>query len=102
METPKSLRGKPRGKLTLDDCVFFTLRNANRNKKWLTFWNIQQIIKEQTGKFYGEATISASIRNMRKDYCRELYELPIYGEVIEKRRMFNSKGYEYKLILKGE
>ena len=102
METPKSLQGKPQSKLTLDDCVFFTLRNANRNKKWLTFWNIQQIIQKQTGKFYGEPTISASIRNMRKNHCREAYELPKYGEVIEKRKMFNSKGYEYKLILKGE
>ena len=102
MDTPKSLQGKPRGKLTLDDCVYFCLRNANRKREWLTFWKIQKIIQEQTGKFYGEPTISASIRNMRKDHCRDAYELPLYGEVIQKRKMFNSKGYEYKLILKGE
>jgi|TARA_R110000823_G_C15573411_1_gene462074 hypothetical protein len=102
MELPKSLQGKPKSKLTLDDCVFFTLRNASRNNKWLTFWSIQKIIKEQTGKFYGEPTISASIRNMRKEHCREAYDLPRFGEVIKKKKMFNSKGYEYKLILKGE
>tara|TARA_B100000780_G_C21018077_1_gene407924 strand:- start:71 stop:379 length:309 start_codon:yes stop_codon:yes gene_type:complete len=102
MNTPKSLEGKPKSKLTLDDCVYFCLRNANLRKKWLSFWQIQKSIQEQTGKFYGEPTISASIRNMRKDHCRDAYELPKFGEVITKKRMFNGKGFEYKLILKGE
>ena len=102
MDIPNSIKNKPRSKLTLDDCVFLTMRKASINKRWLSFWEMQEIIKNSTGRFFGEPTISASIRNMRKDYCREAYNLPINGEVIEKRRRKNSKGYEYKLILKEE
>ena len=102
MENPKSLQNKPKSKLTLDDCVFLILRNANLRGEWMNFWTISERILNTVNRKYGEPTISASIRNMRKDHCREAYELPKYGEVIKKRRMFNSKGYEYRLILKGE
>jgi predicted metal-dependent hydrolase len=102
MELPTALQGKPKSKLTLDDCVFLVLRNANARGEWMNFWTISERILGTVNKKYGEPTISASIRNMRKEHCREAYELPKYGEVILKRRMFNSKGYEYKLILKGE
>ena len=63
-------------------------------------------VKEQihslnrTNKFFGEATISASIRNMRKDHCRRAYKLPRYGEIVSKRRKHNSRGYEYKFDIK--
>ncbi len=97
-EVPQSIKEKPKSKLTVDDCVFLCLRKG----KYMSFWHIQGMIKQNVGKFYGEPTISASIRNMRKDYCREAYDLPMYGEVIEKRKIWNSKGYEYKLITKGE
>lgn len=83
---------------TLDDFIYMCMRNG----KWWTFWELQQTIKNKTGKFFGEPTISAAIRNMRKDYAREKYDLSMYDEVIEKKRMWNSKGWKYKLILKGE
>lgn len=85
-------------KLTLDDCVYLCMRNG----KWWTFWKLQQTIKNKTGKFYGEPSISAAIRDLRKEPQREKYKLKPYGEVIEKRRLFNSNGYEYKLLIKGE
>jgi len=113
MGVPKSIEKKSRNKYTVDDCVFMTLRSGNLKNNWLMFHEIQQkIVNAYAGwfgeeyarkkRFYGEPTISACIRNMRKDKCRDAYELPKYGEVIEKRKRHNSKGYEYKLILKGE
>ena len=102
MQLPLSLQGKPKSKLTLDDCVFLVLRNANSRGEWMSFWSISERILSTVDKKYGEPTISASIRNMRKDHCRDAYELPRLGEVVLKKRMFNGKGYEYKLILKGE
>lgn len=80
-------------KLTLDDCVYLCMKNGD----WWTFWTLQSTIKDRTGRFFGEPTISASIRNLRKDYAREKYKLNPYGEVIEKRRIEGRKGYEYKL-----
>ena len=56
------------------------------------------MIKEKTGKFYGEPTISASIRNLRKEPAREKYNLNWHGEVVEKRKRSTGKGFEYKLI----
>ena len=79
---------------SLDDCVLLTL--ASDGKYW-TFWNIQDKINATWGKYYGEPTISAAIRNLRKDYARERYGFPSYGEVVEKRSRLTGKGYEYKL-----
>ena len=79
---------------TLDDCVLLTL--ASDGQYW-TFWNIQAKIKATWGKFYGEPTISAAIRNLRKDNARARYGFPAYGEVVEKRLRTKGKGYEYKL-----
>ena len=89
----------PISKLSLDDCVFNCLseRDSLGGVYYWTFWGIQARIKEQTGQFYGEPSISAAIRNIRKPYARKRYGLPNTGEVITKRRKANSKGYEYKL-----
>ena len=84
----------PMNKITLDDCVYLCMRDG----KWWTFWELQSTIKEKAGKFYGEPTISASIRNMRKDYCREKYGLPRSDEVIFKKRIPNGKGWIYRLV----
>ena len=92
---PKHIAGKKLDQLTLDDCVFLTLRKG----RFMMFHEIQEVIKNTTRKFYGLPTISASIRNMRKDYARNQYELHPYKEVIEKRR--RGKGYEYKLHIGG-
>jgi|TARA_R110002020_G_scaffold318174_1_gene533722 hypothetical protein len=80
----------------LDDYVFVCMRNG----KWWTFWELQQVIKEKTGKFYGEPTISAAIRNLRKDYARVKYNLSQCDEVVEKKRLWNSNGWKYRLIIK--
>ena len=85
-------------KITLDDCVYLCMRNGN----WWTFWQLQQKIKAKVGIYYGEPSISAAIRDLRKQPQREKYNLKPLGEVVIKKRMFNSKGYEDKLILKGE
>jgi hypothetical protein len=69
-----------------------------RNGKWWTFWELQSVIKEKTGKFYGEPSISAAIRELRKTPCREKYNLPFNGEIVDKKRIQGGKGYKYKLI----
>jgi hypothetical protein len=81
-------------KLTLDDCIYRCMRDGN----YWTFWELQSHIKEKTGMFFGEPSISAAIRNMRKDYARKIYNLPAFGEVIEKKRRTSGKGFKYKLI----
>jgi len=81
-------------KLTLNDCVYLCMRDNG----WWTFWKLQQKIKDKTGVFYGEPSISAAIRDLRKEPQRKKYNLANFGEVVEKRKMFNSKGFEYKLI----
>ena len=83
-------------KPSLDDCVYLCMSNGS-NSYW-TFWELQYAIKEKTGTFYGEPSISAAIRNIRKADRRAKYNLPPYGEVIEKKRRTAGKGYKYKLI----
>ena len=87
-------------KLTLTDALYLCMRNG----KYWTFWDLQRVIQDRTGSFYGEPTISAGIRNLRKDKYRAKYGLPFAGETITSRRIQNGKGYEYKLIehIKGE
>ena len=90
-----------RKNLTLDDMVFLVMRSGSQ--MWYTFWELQSIIKEKSGKFYGEPSISAAIRNLRKDDRRAKYKLPRYGEVVERKRRSSGKGYKYRLIMnKGE
>jgi len=79
--------------LTLDDCVFLCMNKGG----WWSFWELQAMIKEKTGKFYGEPTISASIRNLRKEPARLKYGLSKYDEVVFKKRIENGKGFKYKL-----
>ena len=81
---------------SLDDMVFLVMRS----EAYFTFWELQSIIKEKTGKFYGEPSISAAIRNLRKDDRRAKYKLPRYGEVVERKRRSSGKGYKYRLIMK--
>lgn len=85
-------------KLTLDDCVFICMRNGN----WWTYWDLQRVIKTNTGTFYNENSISASIRNFRKDHVRSKYQLSLQCEKLEKRRIENKKGWEFRLIGVGE
>ncbi len=80
-------------KYGLDDYVMRCMSNF----QWWTFWDLQTTIKEKTGQFYGEPTISAAIRNIRKDYMRSKYNLPKDGEVVAKERIPHKKGYRYKL-----
>ena len=79
---------------SLDDFVFKCMSNG----KYWTFWHLQDCIKKNTGNFYGEPSISAAIRNLRKEPARKKYNLPYAGEVVLKKRIAGGKGYEYKLI----
>ena len=54
-------------------------------------------IQEKTNTFYGEPTISAAIRNLRKEKYRQKYNLSLFGETIIKKRSTSQKGYQYKL-----
>jgi hypothetical protein len=74
----------------------YVMRCLSDFQPW-TFWKIQQRINEKTGKFYGEPSISAAIRNIRKPYMRTKYGLPMTGEVVNRERIPNGKGYQYKL-----
>lgn len=80
---------------TLDDFVWGCMSDG----RWWTFWELQDAIKKITGIYYGEPTISASIRNLRKDYAREKYNLPLLDEVVVKKRRSSGKGYKYKLLI---
>jgi hypothetical protein len=77
----------------LDDYVIKCMSDF----RWWTFWDLQRMIQTKTGKFYGEPTISAAIRNIRKDYMRLRHDLPCFDEVVERRRIPMKKGYQYKL-----
>ena len=81
-------------KLTLTDGLYLCMRDGT----YWTFWDLQKVIKDKTGSFYGEPTISAGIRNLRKYEYRNKYGLPLLGDTITKRRVRNGKGYEYKLV----
>ena len=84
-------------KLTsLDDFVWKCMSNG----KYWTFWELRDCIKNNTGNYYGEPTISAAIRNLRKEPARIKYSLPMTGEVVVKKRITGGKGYQYKLIEK--
>ncbi len=82
-------------KMTLDDMVYLCMKDG---VTWWTYWSLQRVIKNRSGTFYGEPSISAAIRNLRKDKQRARYNLKKYGEVIEKRKIKNGRGYEFKLI----
>ena len=71
------------------------------DEKWWTFWELQSHIENMTGRFYGEPSLSAAIRDLRKDRFRRRYGLPLVGEVVVKQRIPYKKGYQYRLI-KGE
>jgi len=80
-------------KLTCDACVLKCLGDF---KAW-TFWELQAEIKNGTGQFFGEPTISAAIRTLRRHESRKKYDLPLNGEIIDRERILNGKGYKYKL-----
>ncbi len=79
-------------KITSDECVLKCLSNF---QAW-TFWQLQQEISNRTGKFFGEPTISAAIRVLRRPASREKYNLPRYGEIIRKERIPDGKGFTYQ------
>lgn len=80
----------------LDKYVF----NCLKDHHWWTFWELQELIQQMTGKFYGETSISAAIRNLRKFKQRQRFDLPLDldTEVIEKKKRDSGKGYQYRLI----
>ena len=73
---------------SLDDCVYICMRSG----QWWNFWDLKKEF-EKKGYYFGEPSISASIRNLRKGPARKKYNLPKFGEVIEKRKISGSKGF---------
>jgi|TARA_Y100000015_G_C2359224_1_gene74422 hypothetical protein len=66
-----------------------------KDGKWWTYWTLQKVIKERTGTFYGEPSISAAIRNLRKEKEKNKYGLP--DDAVIREKITNQKGYKYKL-----
>jgi hypothetical protein len=79
---------------SVTDYVYLAMSNG----QWWTFWELQDVINRNVGKFYGEPTISAAIRELRKYEPRKKYGLPLNGEIVIKRKIQNRKGNEYRLI----
>ena len=88
-------------KFTLDECVYICMHKGDR---WWTYWDLQQLIKEKTGVFYGEPSISASIRNLRKADRREKFGIDrdLNFDPCPKRRIVGGKGYEFRLLKNKE
>jgi len=80
---------------SITDYVFLCMRDGS----WWTFWDLQSVINDKTGKFYGEPSISAAIRDLRKQPYRVKYSLPMLREIVEKKRITGKKGYKYRLIV---
>lgn len=80
-------------KLTSEACVLKCLSDF---QPW-AFWELQAEIHNGTGQFFGEPTISAAIRVLRRPESRKKYDLPMNGEIIEKEKILNSTGFKYRL-----
>ena len=79
---------------SLTDYVYLCLRYGI----WWTFWQLQDAIKTKTNTFYGEPSISAAIRNIRKDHYRTRYKIDSsVFDPIERKRIAFSRGYKYRL-----
>ncbi len=63
-----------------------------------TFWELQQRIQNEFKSFYGEPTISAAIREIRKQPFRKKWNVPItVVDPVLKTRRQNGRGYQYRL-----
>lgn len=84
-------------KFCLRDAVFICFLNG----KWWTFWGLREEIYKKTGTYYDHTSISASIREIRHQEHRVRYGLPtdMSIEVVEKRKLLERRGWEYKLSL---
>jgi len=78
---------------SIEECIFDCMDDF---RPW-TYWKLKEVIYNRHGKFYGEPTISAGIRNIRKTRHREKFNLPMTGEVVIKERIIDSKGYTFRL-----
>ena len=72
-----------------------------------TFWGLQEAINHQYNCYYGEPTISAGIRALRRHEKRKRYDLPLSGEVLFKERIPSlggaiARGYQYRLLTKRQ
>ena len=79
--------------MTRNDMVFEMMSNF---QPW-EFWKLQRAISEKYDEFYGEPSISAAIRDIRKPEARRRYNLPPTGEVVIKEKRPNGRGYQYRL-----
>jgi len=84
----------------LMDAVFEIMSDG---RPW-TFWGLQEAINHRYDCYYGEPTISAGIRALRRYDKRKKYGLPLSGEVLFKERIPSSdgtlaRGYQYRLLV---
>tara|TARA_Y100001972_G_C7554901_1_gene278832 strand:+ start:399 stop:788 length:390 start_codon:yes stop_codon:yes gene_type:complete len=79
-------------KVTIHEALFFFLKNGNK----YTFWELRSRILEEYGQSYGEPSISAALRDFRKNQYRIKFDLPSFDfdPVIKKKRK-GGRGYEY-------
>lgn len=79
-------------------------------KPW-SFWTLQDAIKQRFDLYYGEPSISAGIRALRRRENRKRYGLPLAGEIIIKNRLvyldpntnkYSGRAYQYRLITNME
>ena len=56
------------------------------DERYWTFWELQDVIKKNTGQLYGEPSISAAIRNLSKQPAPDLKESLV---------LKNAKGHPY-------
>lgn len=89
--------------------TYYLVKIMSDGRPW-TFWELQEEINRRYNVFYGEPTISAGIRELRRHTSRKKYGLPITGEIIAKEKIATwlygqavlSKGYKYRLITNNE
>lgn len=80
---------------TVSERVFWLMLDFD----WWTFWKLQEAIQKRWGRFYGEPTISAAIREIRKSHFRKKWQIPDFiPDPIAKQRF--GKAYQYRLNTK--
>jgi|TARA_R110000782_G_scaffold14975_1_gene44186 hypothetical protein len=85
-------------KVTLTSAIVNVMSD---NKPW-TFWSLQDEINRRFDVFYGEPSISAGIRMLRRYGIRKKYNLPEKGEIVFKERIPSRRGYQYILVTNNE
>tara|TARA_R100000426_G_scaffold74910_1_gene52556 strand:- start:133 stop:408 length:276 start_codon:yes stop_codon:yes gene_type:complete len=85
---------------TLTEMVFEVMIDM---RPW-TYWNIGQEIHRRHGQFFNDNSISAAIRNLRKQEFKAKLNIKMDADPVIKERIPGKRGYTYRLspmILSG-